>query len=314
MLAENGETNGPFVDWNTAQFSFLSASRAAQQEIVDAIQKSGMPARSLTAPLRPLGNVTNPAVAVELAPTKADVSQLSAADFQQNISAALANGIAQFLSNPERVRERRGDPTPVPDHGNASVCTDDCHVGICMATATARDQIPSSYRKNRARGAANLGPMETVTVYVAYDSPGELRAQSISIPLAAGRQQRAEGLLRGLMGLYTAKDSTHPLAAGAEIRHVFLVDPGLAVIDVNSAFVEGQVSGVLAEELTIASLVQTLATNMPGLTRVKILVDGNERETLAGHADLTGFYDVLQIAKVVKELCRAIRRRMGIVP
>jgi hypothetical protein len=145
--------------------------------------------------------------------------------------------------------------------------------------------------------------MEQITVYVAYDNPGELRAQSISIPSATGRQQRAEGLLRGLiMNFYTAKDSPHPLAAGAEIRQVFLVDPGLAVIDVNSAFVEGQVSGVLAEELTIASLVQTLATNMPELTRVKILVDGKEQETLAGHADLTGFYDVQQIAEVVKEL------------
>ncbi len=146
------------------------------------------------------------------------------------------------------------------------------------------------------------GAMEQATVYMAYDSPGELRARSISIPLAAGRQQRAEALLRGLMTLYTAKDSPHPLAAGAEIRQVFLVDPGLTVIDVNSTFVEGQVSGVLAEELTIASLVQTLATNMPGLTRVKILVDGKEQETLAGHADLTGVYDVQQIAEVVKQL------------
>lgn len=99
MLAEKGETNGPFIDWNTAQFSFLPASRSAQQEIAAAIQKSGTPARALTAPLRPLGNVTNPAVAIELAPSKADVSQLAAADFQQSISAALADGIAQFLSS-----------------------------------------------------------------------------------------------------------------------------------------------------------------------------------------------------------------------
>jgi hypothetical protein len=146
------------------------------------------------------------------------------------------------------------------------------------------------------------GPMEQVTVYVAYDSPGELRAQSISIPLAPGRQQRAEALLRGVMSIYIGKDSPHPLAAGAEIRQVFLVDPGIAVIDVNSAFVEGQVSGVLPEELTIASLVQTLATNMPGLIQVKILVQGKEQGTLAGHADLTGFYDVQQIAELVKEL------------
>lgn len=99
MLAEKGETNGPFSDWNTAQFSFLPASRSAQQEIAAAIQKSGASARVLTAPLRPLGNVTNPAVAVELAPIKADVSQLAAADFQQSISTALADGIAQFLSS-----------------------------------------------------------------------------------------------------------------------------------------------------------------------------------------------------------------------
>lgn len=100
MLAENGETDGPFIDWNTAQFSFLPASRTAQQEIAEAMQKSGMPARSLSAPLRPLGNVTSPALAIELAPTKADVSLLSASDFQQNVSTALANGIVQFLSTP----------------------------------------------------------------------------------------------------------------------------------------------------------------------------------------------------------------------
>ena len=146
------------------------------------------------------------------------------------------------------------------------------------------------------------GPMERVAVYVAYDDPGELRTQSLSIPLASGRQQRSEGLLQALVNIYTAKNSPHPLATGAEVREVFLVGPGLAVLDLNSAFVDGQVSGVLAEELTIASMIQTLSTNIPGLVRVKILVDGKERETLAGHADLSGFYEVQQVAEVVKEL------------
>jgi spore germination protein GerM len=146
------------------------------------------------------------------------------------------------------------------------------------------------------------GPMERVTVYVAYDDSGELRAQSVSIPLTSERQQRAEGLLRALLNIYTAKSSPHPLAAGAEVREVYLVDPGLAVVDLNSAFADGQVSGVLAEELTMASMIQTLATNIPGLLRVKVLVDGKERQTLAGHADLSGFYEVQQVAEVVKEL------------
>ena len=99
MLPGNGETNGPFLDWDTAQFSFLPQSRAAQQEIAAGIQKGAMAVRSLAAPLRPLGSVSSAAVAVELAPTKSDVSQLSASEYQHNISTALANGIAQFLSS-----------------------------------------------------------------------------------------------------------------------------------------------------------------------------------------------------------------------
>jgi hypothetical protein len=146
------------------------------------------------------------------------------------------------------------------------------------------------------------GPTEKVTVYVAYDNPGELHAQSITVPLTSGRQQRAEELLRGLLNIYVARNSPHPLAPGAEIHNVYLVNPGMAVIDVNSDFLDGQTSGILAEELTIASMIQTLSANIPGLMRVKILANGKERETLAGHADLSEFYDVAQIADLARQL------------
>ena len=143
-------------------------------------------------------------------------------------------------------------------------------------------------RRVRPSGSsAGAGPTEQVTLYVAYDDPGVLRAQAASIPLPAGRQERAEELLRALLGLYMDKASSHPLGPGSEVRDVYLVDPGLAVIDLNDAFADAHRSGVLVEELTVASLVQTLATGIPGINRVKILVGGKERETLAGHADLS---------------------------
>jgi hypothetical protein len=143
------------------------------------------------------------------------------------------------------------------------------------------------------------GPTEQVTLYAAYDDPGLLRAQAASIPLPAGRQERAQELLRALLGLYLDKSSSHPLGPGSELRDVYLVDPGLAVIDVNDAFADGHRSGVLVEELTVASMVQTLAANIPGINRVKILVGGKERETLAGHADLSCTYDVGAVAQMV---------------
>lgn len=146
------------------------------------------------------------------------------------------------------------------------------------------------------------GPTEQVTLYVAYDDAGVLRAQSARIPLPAGRQERGQELLRTLLGLYLDKSSPHTLGMGSEVRDIYLVDPGLAVIDLNAAFADGHRSGVLVEELTVASLVQTLSANIPGITRVKILVDGQERDTLAGHADLSEVYQVSAVNQLVAQM------------
>ena len=146
------------------------------------------------------------------------------------------------------------------------------------------------------------GPTEQVTLYVAYDDPGILLPRTASIPLPEGRQQRARELLRALLSRYLENSSPHPLAPGSDIRDVYLVDPGLAVIDLNADFANGHRSGVLVEELTVASLVQTLSANIQGITRVKFLVDGKERDTLAGHADLADTYSVSQVAEMVNAL------------
>jgi hypothetical protein len=146
------------------------------------------------------------------------------------------------------------------------------------------------------------GSSEQVTLYVAYDDAGVLRPKSVRIPLPAGRQERAAEILRALLTLYLDKFSPHPLGPGSEIRDVYLIDPGLAVIDLNAAFADGHRSGVLVEELSVVSLVQTLSANIPGITRVKILVEGKERDTLAGHADLSNVFDVPAVTQVVAQL------------
>ena len=62
MLPASGDNSGPFVDWETAQSSALSRSRSVQDQVAATIQKTGFPLRSLIAPLRPLNNVTVPAL------------------------------------------------------------------------------------------------------------------------------------------------------------------------------------------------------------------------------------------------------------
>src|SRR5215469_17401513 len=74
------------------------------------------------------------------------------------------------------------------------------------------------------------GPTERVILFIAHDEDGTLRPESAQIPMPSDRQQRAEELLRTLVAYYLQKNSTHTLGAGAEVRSVFLVDPGGAVI------------------------------------------------------------------------------------
>jgi hypothetical protein len=145
------------------------------------------------------------------------------------------------------------------------------------------------------------GPTSPVTLYVAWDQEGGLRRSSVNVALPQERSERARAILRALLGAYLQPGSQHPIGAGSDVRDVFLMGSDTAVIDTNAAFADAHPSGVLAEELTIASIVTTLNAGDPQITRVKILVDGKERDTLAGHADLRRFYRTNGIGQILKD-------------
>ncbi len=145
------------------------------------------------------------------------------------------------------------------------------------------------------------GPTTTVTLYVASDLEGGLRRTSLNVALPQERSERARAILRALLTTYLQPDSQHPIGAGADVRDVYLLGSDTAVVDTNAGFADSHPSGVLAEELSIASIVSTLNANDPQITRVKILVDGKERDTLAGHADLRRFYLASGIGQVLKD-------------
>jgi hypothetical protein len=75
-------------------------------------------------------------------------------------------------------------------------------------------------------------------------------------------------------------NTLQPLSPGGE----------LAVINLRGSFVNQHPSGVEAESLTLLSIVGTLHANIPQIEQIKFLVDGQPRETLAGHADLLRTY------------------------
>ncbi len=145
------------------------------------------------------------------------------------------------------------------------------------------------------------GPAQPVNLFLAYDDDGVIRPVRVEVPLPEEPSLRAREVLRALIGEYLKKPSSHPLGEGADVRDVYLLADA-AVVDTTAAFANGHRSGILVEQLTMLSLVETLSTNVPGIARVKVLVDGQERDTLAGHADLGAFYDVQEVHTIVKGL------------
>lgn len=151
--------------------------------------------------------------------------------------------------------------------------------------------------------APEIAPAETATLIVAGDDDGSLRPQQYSLPLPADNSARAHALLQKLFEIYSASDSTHPIPAGSTaVLNVFLMPvpgeahknsdttPLLAVINLTGAFANNHPSGIEPEMLTLNSICATLHANIPRITEVRFLVDGEQRPTLSGHADLTQTY------------------------
>ncbi len=146
------------------------------------------------------------------------------------------------------------------------------------------------------------GPAERVTLWVAYDDPGVLRSEQINAALPTEPSERARHVLNSLLAVYLDKSSPHPIAPDSDVKDVYLLNKDTLVVDMSSAFADAHRSGILVEELTMISMVQTIAANVPNITRVKFLIDGKERDTLAGHADLRQLYELGVVAKAAQEL------------
>lgn len=144
------------------------------------------------------------------------------------------------------------------------------------------------------------GPTTPITLYVASGSDGSLHRLQDSLALPEERSERARAILRALFARYPQNSPDASNNPGSDLRDVFLLGNDTAVVDTSAGFADNHPSGVLAEELTIASIVATLNANNPQIMRVKILVDGKERETLAGHADLRRFYTAGEMVMFAK--------------
>jgi hypothetical protein len=150
--------------------------------------------------------------------------------------------------------------------------------------------------------APAVAPTEQATLLVANDLDGSLLTEAQALPLPADPGQRARQILGRLLDLYAQPDAAHPVTGGAQgIAQVFLLpapdakssqdpDAQMAVVNLTSAFAASHPSGLESETLTVMSICGTLHANLPHVTEVRFLINGEQRPNLAGHADLSRTY------------------------
>jgi spore germination protein GerM len=72
----------------------------------------------------------------------------------------------------------------------------------------------------------------------------------------------------------------------ARLLSLFLTEEGVSYVNFDRAVREKHSGGSLSELFTIFSIVNTLTLNIPEIESVKILIEGREEKTLAGHIDI----------------------------
>ncbi|HEY6443888.1 MAG TPA: GerMN domain-containing protein [Candidatus Acidoferrales bacterium] len=121
--------------------------------------------------------------------------------------------------------------------------------------------------------------------------PDSISPVEVELPLSADPVERSKQLLRKLISDPPSTDQ-RTLPADATLLDFYLLPDGTAIADFSDAVASEMPSGILSEQLAVDSVARTLETNVTGLRRLKILIHGQEVDTLAGNVDLTGFFDL----------------------
>jgi spore germination protein GerM len=140
--------------------------------------------------------------------------------------------------------------------------------------------VTSGEPRVRARmfwgSTANEGTLVPVTVELPLSSDPTLRAKEILNTLLAG----------------PVDPEARTLPPDAALLAFYILPNGTAVADFSEAFANAIPSGIQSEQLAVDSITRTLEANVPQVQRLKILIHGQEVETLAGHLDLTQTFQV----------------------
>lgn len=120
---------------------------------------------------------------------------------------------------------------------------------------------------------------------------GSVTPVIVELPLSNDPVLRSKQLLNTLLA-GPVDTELRTLPPDAVLLAFYLLPNGTAITDFSDALATTTPSGIESEQMAVDSITKTLEVNVPQVRRLKILIHGQEVETLAGHLDLSGTFIV----------------------
>jgi spore germination protein GerM len=164
-----------------------------------------------------------------------------------------------------------------------------------LAWAVWRFAVRPEPREDVVAAVDTLGTgYRSVRLFFVSKSGDRLVSETRELPETAGLHERVAALV-GELDRGPSGSGVAALPAGTSLLHVYLDHEGLMTLDLSRALQQGFRGGSTSEYLAIASLVRTLAANLPEVRRVLIVCGGDPIATLGGHLPLDRPIDVAEM-------------------
>ena len=133
--------------------------------------------------------------------------------------------------------------------------------------------------------------VKTKLFWASSTEDGVLAPTTADLPLSDDPVLRAKQVLNTLLA-GPVDTELRTLPPDAALLEFYLLPDGTAITDFSEALATSTPSGIQSEQLAVDSIARTLEADVPQVQRMKVLIHGQEMETLAGHLDLTGTFVV----------------------
>ena len=154
--------------------------------------------------------------------------------------------------------------------------------GILELTAVAPGPTDSATRR------LPVGQRQRSPVYLYFidSSGGQLVSEKRAVNDPGEPVGLAKNIIEALLEGPVSPELINPLPEGTACRALFITEQKVAYVDFSPEISDQHPGGSQAERLSVYAVVNSLIMNVDQIKYVKILINGNEAQTLAGHIDL----------------------------